>query len=86
MEKLRSYCVLLVNPTVFYFHRLAGWIDSGMSWLLNNLDGFFDAVGFVILQVVLGFEKIFLFVPWFVWIPLIPMFFNVIRNDLKFLA
>ena len=50
---------------------LADWVDSVMSWLLINLDGFFDAVGFVILQVVMGFEKVFLFVPWFIWIPLI---------------
>ena len=50
---------------------LADWIDSIMSWLLMNLDGFFDAVGFIILQVVLGFEKLFLFVPWFIWIPLV---------------
>ncbi len=50
---------------------LADWIDAAMSWLLKNLDGFFDVVGFVILQVVLGFEQLFLFVPWFVWIPLV---------------
>ncbi|MBI9102562.1 MAG: proline/glycine betaine ABC transporter permease [Spirochaetales bacterium] len=49
---------------------LAKWIDSAMSWLLKNLDGFFDAVGFVILQVVILFEKVFLFIPWFVLIPL----------------
>jgi glycine betaine/proline transport system permease protein len=41
-----------------------------MSWLLTHLDGFFDVIGFIILQVVLGFENFFLFIPWFVFIPL----------------
>ncbi len=49
---------------------LAKWIDGIMDWLLTHLDGFFDAIGFVILQVVLGFEKFFLFIPWFILIPL----------------
>lgn len=52
---------------------LAKWIDVAMDWLLLNLSGFFDAVGFVILQVVVGVEKFFLFVPWFVLIPLIGL-------------
>jgi glycine betaine/proline transport system permease protein len=50
---------------------LADWIDAAMTWLLINLDGFFDVVGFIILQVVLGFEQLFIFIPWFVWIPLV---------------
>lgn len=49
---------------------LAKWIDAAMSWLLTNLDGFFDAIGFIILQVVVGFEAVFQFIPWFVLIPL----------------
>ncbi len=49
---------------------LAKGIDSIMSWLLTYLDGFFDVVGFIILQVVNGFEALFLFIPWFVMIPL----------------
>ena len=52
---------------------LAKWIDKGMDWLLLNLDGFFDAIGFIILQVVNGFEKLFLFVPWFVMILLVGL-------------
>lgn len=52
---------------------LAKWVDAGMDWLLVNLDGFFDAVGFVILQVVNGIEGIFLFVPWFIIIPLVGL-------------
>ncbi|NQT57990.1 MAG: proline/glycine betaine ABC transporter permease [Bacteroidetes bacterium] len=52
---------------------LANWVDKIMSWLLKNLDGFFDAIGFIILQVVMGFEKFFLFIPWFVLIPLVGL-------------
>ncbi|MEA1910242.1 MAG: proline/glycine betaine ABC transporter permease [Spirochaetota bacterium] len=49
---------------------LAKGIDIIMSWLLTHLDGFFDAIGFIILQVVIGFEALFIFIPWFVMIPL----------------
>ena len=52
---------------------LAKWVDGIMSWLLTNLDGFFDAIGYVILQVVLAFEKFFIFIPWFVMIPLVGL-------------
>ncbi|MDA3957042.1 proline/glycine betaine ABC transporter permease [Oceanispirochaeta sp.] len=52
---------------------LADWIDSAMSWLLQNLDGFFDAIGFIILQVVAGIERLFLFLPWFVIILLVGL-------------
>lgn len=52
---------------------LAKWIDAAMDWLLKHLDGFFDAVGYVILQVVNLFENLFLFVPWFVIIPLVGL-------------
>lgn len=49
---------------------LAKYIDLAMSWLLTHLDGFFDVIGFIILQVVLGFEALFLFIPWFIVIAL----------------
>ncbi len=52
---------------------LAKLVDTIMDWLLSNLAGFFDAVGFLILQVVLFFEKIFLYVPWFVIILLVGL-------------
>jgi glycine betaine/proline transport system permease protein len=52
---------------------LAKAIDAGMEWLLTHLDGFFDAIGFVILQVVNAFEAVFLFVPWFILIPLVGL-------------
>ncbi len=50
---------------------LADWIDAIMSWLLTNLDSFFDAIGFIILQVMLGVENLFLYMPWFVMILII---------------
>lgn len=50
---------------------LAKWIDAIMAWLLTNLDGFFDFIGLIILNVVDAFESLFLFVPWFVLILLI---------------
>lgn len=52
---------------------LAKWVDNIMDWLLIHLDGFFDVVGFIILQVVNGFEKLFLFIPWFILIPLVGL-------------
>lgn len=55
------------------FIPLAKWVDAGMDWLLQNLDGFFDVVGFIILQVVNGVESLFLFVPWFVTVALVGL-------------
>ncbi|MDF1568429.1 MAG: proline/glycine betaine ABC transporter permease [Spirochaetaceae bacterium] len=46
-------------------------VDAIMSWLLTNLDGLFDAIGLVILNVMLAFEAVFTFIPWFVMIPLV---------------
>jgi len=45
---------------------LADWIDSIMHWVLTNWGGFFDAVGDVILQMLLGIERFLLWLPWFV--------------------
>ncbi len=50
------------------------WIDAIMSWLLQNFDGVFDAIGWVILQVMLGFEFVFTIIPWFIFIPLLFVF------------
>lgn len=50
---------------------LAKYVDKAMDWLLINLEGFFDFIGFIILKVVLAFEDVFLFVPWFVIILLV---------------
>jgi len=45
---------------------LADWIDAIMHWVLTNWGGFFDAVGNVILQMLLGIERFLLWLPWFV--------------------
>lgn len=50
---------------------IADWIDAGMSWLLRNLDGFFDFIGRIILWVMNSFEFVFTTIPWFIFIPLI---------------
>lgn len=59
-------------PEVEIF-SLAKWIDIAMDWLLTHLDGFFDVIGMIILNVVNAFEAIFLFVPWFITIPLVGL-------------
>ena len=45
---------------------LADWIDNVMHWVLINWGGFFDVVGDVILQMLLGIERFLLWLPWFV--------------------
>jgi glycine betaine/proline transport system permease protein len=52
---------------------LAEGVDKVMDWLLLHLDGFFDVIGFIILKVVMAFEDLFLFVPWFVIILLVGL-------------
>lgn len=49
---------------------VAKWIDDLMNWLLVNFDSFFDFIGFIILQLIMVFENIFIFMPWFILIPL----------------
>lgn len=52
---------------------LSDWIDAIVSWLLKNCDWLFDAIKLGLLQVVLGLESLFLFIPWFIFIPLIGL-------------
>jgi glycine betaine/proline transport system permease protein len=52
---------------------LAEGVDKIMDWLLLHLDGFFDAIGFIILKVVMAFEDVFLYIPWFVLVLLIGL-------------
>jgi len=52
---------------------LAEGVDKIMDWLLLHLDGFFDVIGFIILKVVLAFEDLFLFIPWFVIVLLVGL-------------
>ncbi|QEN04018.1 proline/glycine betaine ABC transporter permease [Thiospirochaeta perfilievii] len=47
------------------------WIDNVMDWLLLHLEFFFDFIGAVILQVIVTFENIFLYLPWFIFIPIV---------------
>jgi glycine betaine/proline transport system permease protein len=50
---------------------LADWVDSIMSWLLINFESFFDSIGFVILKVMILFEKTFTILPWYIFLILI---------------
>ena len=50
----------------FLYVPLAEWIDTGMSWILTNLGAAFDAIGTVILALLLVIEDIFLWIPWIV--------------------
>ena len=45
---------------------LADWVDAAMDWILANLGALFDAIGTVILQILLAVEDVLLFLPWFV--------------------
>ena len=50
---------------------VAAWVDAFMSWIVQNLQGFFDFIGSIGLAVLLFVEDILLFIPWFVMIPLV---------------
>jgi glycine betaine/proline transport system permease protein len=50
---------------------LAEWVDDVMHWVLTNWGAAFDAVGDVILQMLLGIEKFLLLIPWFVIVLLV---------------
>ncbi len=50
---------------------LATWVDELMDWVLTHWGAFFDALGDVLLQVLLYIEKFFLWLPWFVVLILI---------------
>ncbi|MGA7874442.1 MAG: ABC transporter permease subunit, partial [Desulfoferrobacter sp.] len=50
---------------------LATWVDELMDWVLAHWGAFFDALGDVLLQVLLYIEKFFLWLPWFVVLILI---------------
>ena len=64
--------VMIKFPEIFEI-PLAQGVDKAMDWLLTYLDGFFDVVGFIILRVVLAFEDLFLFIPWFIIILLVGL-------------
>jgi len=45
---------------------LAGWIDAIVSWIVVNLGAVLDVIGDVLLGVLVGIEKVLLWIPWFV--------------------
>jgi glycine betaine/proline transport system permease protein len=60
---------------------LADWIDNVMHWVLTNWGGFFDTVGNVILQMLLGIERFLLWLPWFVLVLVVGLLaWRVIRR------
>jgi len=50
---------------------LADWVDAIMDWLLSNFAAFFDAVGNVLLIMLLSIERFFLWLPWWLVISLV---------------
>ena len=46
-------------------------IDTIMDWLLREFDPVFDAIGWVIVNVMLGIESFFLFIPWFIFLGIV---------------
>lgn len=47
------------------------WVDSIMDWIITNLKPLFDFIGDVGLQILLAVEDVLVFVPWFVFVPLV---------------
>jgi glycine betaine/proline transport system permease protein len=50
---------------------LADWIDALMTWMLMQFAGLFDAIGHVLLVVLLSIERFFLWLPWWLAILLV---------------
>jgi len=50
-------------PEKFYM-PLEEWIDTHMDWVLVNMAGIFDAIGAVILKILIIIEKTLLWLPW----------------------
>ncbi|NDV21266.1 proline/glycine betaine ABC transporter permease [Desulfovibrio sp. JC022] len=45
---------------------LDDWVNAGMSWVMDNWGQFFDALGSVLLQMLIALQQFFLMIPWFV--------------------
>ncbi|WP_421900512.1 ABC transporter permease [Maridesulfovibrio sp.] len=45
---------------------LADWVNTGMAWVMDNWGAFFDALGHVLLQMLIALQQFFLMIPWFV--------------------
>jgi len=50
---------------------LADWIDALMDWVLTQFAGLFDAIGHILLMVLLYIERFFLWLPWWLIIVLV---------------
>jgi len=50
---------------------LSDWIDAVMDWLLTQFAGLFDAIGHILLMVLLYIERFFLWLPWWLIIVLV---------------
>ena len=54
------------NFPEFFRIPLADWIDAIMNWLLYQFADLFDAIGHVLLMMLLHIERVFLWLPWWV--------------------
>lgn len=52
---------------------LSDWIDAIMDWLLTQFGAFFDAIGHILLVVLLYIERFFLWLPWWAAILLVGL-------------
>jgi len=52
---------------------LSDWIDAIMDWLLTQFGTFFDAIGHILLVVLLYIERFFLWLPWWAAILLVGL-------------
>jgi glycine betaine/proline transport system permease protein len=55
----------------FFRIPLADWIDALMDWLLSQFAGLFDAIGHILLLMLLYIERLFLWLPWWLVIVLV---------------
>jgi glycine betaine/proline transport system permease protein len=59
------------NFPEFFRIPLADWVDALMDWLLSEFAGLFDAIGHVLLMMLLYIERFFLWLPWWLVIVLV---------------
>jgi glycine betaine/proline transport system permease protein len=52
---------------------LAEWTDAVIDWLLANWTGVFDAIGGIILFVLVRLEQFFLWLPWWLVVPVVGL-------------
>jgi len=43
---------------------LGDWVDSGMTWVMDNWGEFFDVLGEFLLQLLIWLEQFFIMIPW----------------------